>query len=177
MGIEKVCATSQMLSKLGITQDMFRGRNLTRHEEAISLEIADIGDDGREHFMVPSAANAWRLLKKTAQIDGESIFIISAFRSVSRQIEIIRGELNEGKPIEEIITECAPPGYSEHHTGRAVDISTHGVQVLERDLEETTAFIWMCQNAKHFGFILSYPRNNPAGYKYEPWHWYFSGIE
>jgi zinc D-Ala-D-Ala carboxypeptidase len=165
----------RFFEELGISENVPQIRGLTRYEEAISLKIAEVGDDGREHFLEPHTVRAWYLLKQAAHAEGESVFITSAFRSVSRQVEIIREKLEVGESIEQIITECAPPGYSEHHTGRAVDISAPGAPVLEIEFEFTSAYTWLCRNAKRFGFALSYPRGNSTGYQYEPWHWYFRG--
>jgi D-alanyl-D-alanine carboxypeptidase len=67
----------------------------------------------------------------------------------------------------------APPGYSEHHSGGAVDVTTEGVPPLELDFEDTPAFRWLSDHAHKFGFHLSFPRDNPCGYAYEPWHWCF----
>jgi D-alanyl-D-alanine carboxypeptidase len=75
--------------------------------------------------------------------------------------------------IGEIITVCAPPGYSEHHTGRAVDIVCADMPYLEIAFEDTQAFQWLVNHADSFGLTLSYPRGNAAGYQYEPWHWCF----
>jgi len=98
---------------------------------------------------------------------------VSAFRSINRQTEIIQEKLSAGEVIESILTTCAPPGYSEHHTGRAVDISTPGCRSLEIEFDQTTAYTWLTQNASKFDYHLSYPLNNPWGYQYEPWHWCF----
>ena len=65
----------------------------------------------------------------------------------------------------------AAPGYSEHHTGCAVDIATPGSRPLTEEFEDSQAFRWLTDNAGKFGFSMSYPRNNPAGFIYEPWHW------
>ena len=67
----------------------------------------------------------------------------------------------------------APPGCSEHHTGRAVDIGTPHCKVLDEEFEQTEAFDWLVRFAGKFGFRLSYPRGNSCGYAYEPWHWCF----
>jgi D-alanyl-D-alanine carboxypeptidase len=110
-------------------------------------------------------------MKAAALDDGETLFIVSAFRSVARQAEIVRGKLRSGASIEEILAVCAPPGYSEHHTGRAVDLSTPGVRPLEIEFADSSAFRWLRRNAGRFAFELSYPKKNPYGYQYEPWHW------
>ena len=71
----------------------------------------------------------------------------------------------------EIFNVLAHPGYSEHHTGRALDIHTPDSALLEEDFEHTDAFRWMKKNAKKYGFFMSYPRDNKYGMIYEPWHW------
>lgn len=159
------------LEELGISYDKLRMRGLHPYPEAKSLQVAETGEDGREHLLIPEAAEAWRELKLSAAQDGVILFIVSAFRSVARQAEIIDRKLKSGLDIEEIIRVNAPPGYSEHHTGRAVDLSSPGVQPLEVEFETTPAFTWLQQNAGQFGFVLSYPPGNREGYQYEPWHW------
>jgi D-alanyl-D-alanine carboxypeptidase len=159
------------LNALGISVESLRARGLRRYEEAIELQIAEVGADGREHRLVSAAATAWKDLKSQALADGEDLFIVSAFRSVGRQVEIIQRKLDCGDPIDQILTVCAPPGYSEHHTGRAVDVGTPGNALLEPEFERTSAFDWLRRNAGAFGFGLSYPAGNSFGYAFEPWHW------
>ena len=43
----------------------------------------------------------------------------------------------------------------------------------EESFETTPAFAWLSQHAARHGFSLSYPRGNPHGIVYEPWHWRF----
>ncbi len=161
----------ELLRDLGIPSANLIRRKLQRWPDADLLEIAEIADDGREHRLEPRAAQAWRQMKAAAALDGERLHIVSAFRSAARQAEIIRRKLQSGLPIQEILAVSAPPGYSEHHTGRAVDLSTPGVAALTTEFEATSAFQWLCGNASRFGFHLSYPRGNAHGYRYEPWHW------
>jgi D-alanyl-D-alanine carboxypeptidase len=160
-----------ILDELGITADMLLSRGLQRWPDATRLEVAETGEDGREHRLQPQAARAWRRMKSAAMLDGERLHIVSGFRSADRQAQIIRRKLQSGLSIEQILTVSAPPGYSEHHTGRAVDLSTPGAPPLELEFETTSAFRWLCGNAARFGFSLSYPAGNPHGYGYEPWHW------
>jgi D-alanyl-D-alanine carboxypeptidase len=100
---------------------------------------------------------------------------LSGFRSIARQAEIIRAKFAAGRSIETILGVNAPPGYSEHHTGRALDIGTPHSLPFEEGFAETDAFIWLTANASHYGFVLSYPRDNPYGIAYEPWHWCWRG--
>jgi D-alanyl-D-alanine carboxypeptidase len=159
--------------ELGISSTSLASRNLRECEEAECLEVAETGVDGKDHLLVSSAAGAWRSLQAAAVRDGVSLFIVSAFRSIERQVEIVRRKLDAGATIEEILTACAPPGFSEHHTGRAVDVSTPGTPSLEVEFGQTPAFSWLVNHANNFGFYLSYPIGNPEGYRYEPWHWCF----
>jgi D-alanyl-D-alanine carboxypeptidase len=162
---------NQCLAEFGLSFKTISERGLVVVEEAESLEVAEIGNDGREYLLTPVAAEHWRRLKQSAASDGESIFIVSGFRSVSRQAEIFRAKIKAGQSIGEIVKVFAPPGFSEHHSGRAVDLSTPGTTESGLEFDGTTAFQWLRRNAERFGYRLSYPRGNAYGYRYEPWHW------
>lgn len=159
-----------MLKQLGISDTLIAARGFQAYAEAGDLEVAEVGENGREFLLIPEAALAWKNLKHAARNDGIDLRIMSAFRSVARQVEIIQGKLDAGKTIEEILSVLAPPGYSEHHTGRAVDVVSPDAG-LEVSFADTAAFRWLQQHANAFGFFLSYPAGNPYGYDYEPWHW------
>lgn len=163
----------EIANELGITSDLLAARNFRECAEAECLVVAETSDNGREYLLTGAAATAWRKLKAAAENDGVTLFIVSAFRSVARQADIIRRKLDAGLSIEEILAYLAPPGFSEHHSGRAVDISTPGSAPAEVEFEQTAAFSWLMQHANRFGFYLSYPEGNVAGYQYEPWHWCF----
>src|SRR5487761_2505903 len=102
-------------TELGISNDLIAARGFRLCEEATYLEVAESGADGREHLLIPAASEAWRMLKSAALADDISLFIVSAFRSIDRQAEIVRRKLSDGLAIEEALSICAPPGYSEHH--------------------------------------------------------------
>lgn len=163
------------LEELGVPRDMIARRALVLHPEAGELTVAEIGENGREFLLTPQAAAAWCAMKEAAGRDGIGLQIVSAFRSLERQTEIFRSKVERGVPLDEILSVNAPPGYSEHHTGCAVDIGTAGCSPLEEIFEETPAFRWLRDNAWRFGFRLSYERGNSSGYLYEPWHWCFHG--
>jgi D-alanyl-D-alanine carboxypeptidase len=166
-----------ILAALEIPLKSIAARSLVFHPDATDLVVAETGDNGKEHLLVPSAASAWRALKTSALADGIGISIVSAFRSIERQAEIVRTKMEKGLSLEDILCVSAPPGYSEHHSGRAVDVTTDGVRPLEREFEHTNAFRWLSTNAGRFGFVLSFPPNNRYGYAYEPWHWCFRAAE
>lgn len=166
-----------VLDALGITPDVIARKRLPFYEVAEQLVVAEKDAQGREYLLIPEAADAWQALKQAAHDDNVIVEIVSSFRTLERQIEIIKAKQARGMPIEQILTLSAPPGYSEHHTGRAVDINTPGCEATEEPFEHTDAFRWLCQHAGRFGFTLSYPRGNDLGFIYEPWHWcYQSGL-
>jgi D-alanyl-D-alanine carboxypeptidase len=162
------------LKALGIPLALVEQRALEICCEPRELVIAQVDDDGREHRLTPAAEKAWREMSAAAKSAGEPMHIVSAFRSVERQMEIVRTKLAAGLSLDEILCVSAPPGYSEHHTGRAVDVNAQGLP-LAAEFEKTTAFEWLVKHADRFGFVMSYPRQNRFGFVYEPWHWFFSG--
>jgi len=139
-------------------------------------QLASIGPDvfGREQFLTPPAANALHAMLAAAAADGIELQVVSAFRSVDYQSGLLRNKLDKGLSIEQILEVSAAPGYSEHHSGRAVDFSTPHYPVLEESFAASEAFAWLHRRAAAFGFQLSYPRGNRHGVAYEPWHWYYA---
>ncbi|PXX43107.1 M15 family metallopeptidase [Undibacterium pigrum] len=156
-----------------IPTQLLEQRKLLIQQEATELVLAETGEDGWQYLLTPAANLAWQAMKQAASQDGIALLMISAFRSIARQNEIISNKLAEGKTLEDILLVCAPPGYSEHHTGRAIDIATPEDPELEISFDTTTAFAWLQNNAWRFGFHMSYPPGNSSGFQYEPWHWCF----
>jgi D-alanyl-D-alanine carboxypeptidase len=160
--------------RIGIAQETIRQRNLPLFHEADDL--VTVGPTGQERafLLTPSAARAWGRLKLAADRDSVEVYIVSAFRSVQRQSELILRKLDTGQSLKKVLEMLAPPGCSEHHTGNAIDLGTREAQPLDPAFESTAAFKWLQRNAAQYGFNLSFPRNNEFGYVYEPWHWCFS---
>lgn len=138
-----------------------------------AAELVEVGPDylGRKAWLTPAAAEAWKDMCLGASADGIELELVSAFRSVARQAEILAGKLARGMTLGEALVYSAYPGHSEHHSGEAVDIGTPFSPPLEEEFEETSAFAWLEIHAHIFGFRMSYPRGNATGIAYEPWHW------
>lgn len=164
-----------ILAELGIPADYGVHRKLAPCEEA--SELVSIGADvlGREQKLAPRAAAAWGRMRDAAEQDGITLLVVSGFRSVDYQRALIQRKLDKGRRIEDILKINAAPGYSEHHTGRALDITAPDCPPLEQGFETTRAFAWLQKHAGDHGFRLSYPRDNPHGITYEPWHWAYIG--
>lgn len=153
--------------RLGLPAD-YAHRGLVLQREASSLIPVPCGRAGALRLMTHEARTGLLAMQEAAAQAGVTLQVKWAFRSVDDQARLIRRYLRWGKGIEDILCAIAAPGYSEHHTGRAIDferIPEHAA------FEDTPAFAWMCGNAERFGFRLSYPRGNPQGIGFEPWHW------
>ncbi len=175
--IDSATVAAQSARALGISSAYLQQRGLRPCAEASALVLADVGADGREFRLTPAAAQSWRAMQLAAAADGITLVLESAFRSVARQTEILRIKLAAGDTLEQALQWVAPPGYSEHHTGCAVDIGTPGSVALREEFETTTAFAWLRAQAGRHGFLMSFPRGNVQGYSYEPWHWCFQTPE
>ena len=166
---------SKLHQELGISDKYGLDPSLPVFDEAV--ELVEIGPNlvGRMQSLTPVAASQWQAMVSAATGDGIMLMIVSGFRSVEHQAALIRRKISAGQTIDEILMVNAAPGYSEHHTGRAVDIATPGWRPLTEEFESSDAFKWLCSNSGRFGFSLSYPRDNPHGFTYEPWHWSING--
>ena len=109
---------------------------------------------------------------------GISLQLLSGYRSIDLQRDIFyeNKSIRNQTAVERSMV-SAPPGYSEHSTGYAIDVGdgnypdTH----FEVEFEQTPAFKWMKRFAPKYHFVLSFPPNNKQGVTYEPWHWRFEG--
>ena len=160
---------------LKIPSDYELSHGLPLHMEASSLVSIENDVFDRPQKLICSAGKKWSQMKEAANSDGINIKIVSAFRSVNYQVELISKKLNSGEKINSILEFIAAPGYSEHHTGRAVDLTTDNCEHLSVLFEKTEAFAWLTKNASRFSFKLSYPRNCKEKINYEPWHWVYNG--
>lgn len=117
------------------------------------------------------AARAWSNMRHAALRDDVVLEAISGYRSHAYQLGIFERKRARGDTVEQILRVNAAPGYSEHHSGHALDIGAPGEPPAEESFEHTDAFAWLVDNARGYGFVMSYPRDNPHGISYEPWHW------
>jgi D-alanyl-D-alanine carboxypeptidase len=166
---------AQHLRELGISPSYGEERGLSLCEEPAEVVLIGLDIFGRARHLEAAAAEQWTALRTAAKGDGIELLIVSAFRDVGYQRAIFDRKLSQGMPIDEILRVNAAPGYSEHHTGRAVDVATRGCPPLTEAFESTAAFAWLTAHAERFGFEMSYPRGNPSGIVYEPWHWSMRG--
>ena len=110
----------------------------------------------------------FRLMVDDAKKEGIDLVLYSAYRSYEKQESLWTTEFS----FENMY--LAVPGYSEHHTGLALDISTTGDGLTK---EKTKAYTYLKDNAHRFGFILRYQEGKEkiTGYNFEPWHYRYVG--
>jgi len=159
---------------LGIPADYGRTRRLRAFREATPSALVYIGrnpEDAKPIRLTRPAATAWRRMRAAAAAEGITLLPLSGFRSVARQTKIIRRHLAAGRDRIDLFRYVAAPGFSEHHTGRAIDIGEPADTSVAVSFARTAAFRWLRRRAGRFGFTLSFPRRNPHGIAYEPWHW------
>ena len=162
------------LDALGIDADAYAGRTGL----ALVAEPDWLAFAGRDRYRRPlwlhvDAARAWAGLRAAAARDGVVLEAISGYRSHDYQLGIFERKLARGEEVPDILRVNAAPGYSEHHSGLALDIGTPGEPPAEESFETTPAFAWLQAHAGDHGFGMSYPRDNPHGIVHEPWHWRF----
>lgn len=163
------------LSGLAVPADVIAGYGLPRHTEP--LELVESGRDhyGRPLWLEPAAARGWQRMRQSALDDGIPLQAVSGFRSAAYQHGLIARKRARGQSWPDILAVSALPGYSEHHLGTTLDLHAGDGPALEESFEQTDAFTWLQANAFRYGFHLSYPRGNPYGIAYEPWHWRYHG--
>jgi len=162
---------SKIHRKFGVSEHYAHDRGLHLFEEAISLVTTEVDANGKVHRLTENTSRHWKEMKHAAARDGIHLILVSGFRDVDYQVGLIQKKLDQGKPIEEILKVLAAPGYSEHHTGRAIDLTSPDCPPCTERFEHTDAFSWLHMHAGEFGFNMSFPRGNRHGFVYEPWHW------
>lgn len=173
----QVNSLEEIWAELGIGDAELARNKLSRCEQPAlnDLEVVEIDFEGKPFILTNKAARAWREIREVARSAHVQLEPFSGFRSYLYQKELINKKLAKGQSLQMILRQVAIPGFSEHHTGCAIDVCTEGRYELEERFENTAAFMWLTENAGRFNFRLSYPRDNNSGIIYEPWHWFFVG--
>ncbi|MEC4985955.1 MAG: M15 family metallopeptidase [Oscillatoria sp. PMC 1068.18] len=147
------------------------------YQEAPQTELVPVAVNSRI-LLREAATTKFNQMVAAARAEGINLLPISGYRSVEEQKYLFfEIKAQRGQNTLERADVSAPPGYSEHHTGYAVDLGDANVPAtnLTEAFEKTTAFQWLDKNAARYSFELSFPRDNVQGINYEPWHWRFVG--
>ena len=123
-------------------------------------------------YVTPGARDAVVAMAAVAREQGIRLEVDSGFRSYGFQKRVLEGLLADGRPFLNAVRWTAPPGYSEHITGRALDFVPS-----DADFKDTAAYEWLKRHAADFCFTESYPLGNAGGFDWEPWHWRYDDCE
>lgn len=130
-------------------------------------------------YVAKPAADAYFLLKAAvSKAKLGTLCINSGYRSFNSQTLIHDAKVALlGKTAGEKL--AARPGYSEHQTGLAMDVSTTQLGCRIGSFGASKASKWIAANAWQYGFVVRYPNGKTAitGYVWEPWHLRFVGLE
>lgn len=147
------------------------------YTEASPKDLQPITSDRRLKLR-KAAAQEFRAMSASALTSGVVLVPISGFRSIKDQQHLFFDvKAQRGQTTTKRAEVSAPPGYSEHHTGYAVDIGDGRAPAtnLSTSFEKTRAYKWLSANAARYSFELSFAKNNRQGVSYEPWHWRYVG--
>ncbi len=118
-------------------------------------------------------------LLAAAREAGVALKVGAGFRSMEAQRLIFEsGARKKGLSPASYAWWTAPPGYSEHHTGLAVDFidperpQSNFTPAL---FVQTPGYSWLRDHAPAFGFELSFPEHSGLRVAFEPWHWRYVG--
>jgi zinc D-Ala-D-Ala carboxypeptidase len=161
----------EIWKELGITSKYLEANKVPAQTETRELVYVDTAPQGRDIFLVPAAADEWFKMKSAANRDGITLILSHGFRSIAFQSRLIQNRLKKGESLESILTRVAIPGFSEHHTGCAIDVGSVDCFPPTQELAKTKTYEWLVRHAGEFRFYLSYPERNPFGIIFEPWHW------
>ena len=123
----------------------------------------------------PTTYDAFIKMCDEAKKENITLKSVSAYRSYKTQ-ETLYNNYSKRDGQKNADTYSARPGHSEHQTGMAIDINTASSST---HFENTKEYDWLINNSYKYGFILRYPNNKThiTGYKYEPWHYRYVGID
>ena len=130
---------------------------------------------GEKYKVERKALEQFLKLQKELADEGIYIELDSTTRSVAEQ-QKLWDDWTVEKGEDYVKKYVAVPGYSEHHTGLAIDVclDKDGKRIDDNDdmIAEKEIFAKVHEKLAKYGFILRYLEGKDAetGYSYEPWH-------
>jgi D-alanyl-D-alanine carboxypeptidase len=137
----------------------------------------DLTAVGGGQYMRAEAARALTRMVADAKVAGYVLTPASGYRSYDTQVSVYNNEVKAyGKAVAD--SESARPGYSEHQSGWAIDLSSGGCNISDC-FGDTPGGKWATANAYKYGFLLRYPADKVdiTGYRHETWHFRYIGTK
>jgi D-alanyl-D-alanine carboxypeptidase len=133
--------------------------------------------NGTSHLLRKSVSAAANQMFTGARAAGHSLEVISGYRSYATQRDLYNYYVQTyGQAYADQIS--ARPGHSEHQTGLAADIGGGGCEI-DPCFGSTPEGQWVAENGYRYGFVIRYPDGleGVTGYRYEPWHVRYVGVD
>ncbi len=158
------------------------GHSLPSDWEEKTEMVTFVNGQDYEVTIEKRAYDAYMKLKEELEAEGIYVDVDTGYRSVAEQVELTQ-RYRERYGYEYAKNVVAVPGYSEHHTGLAIDLYliVDGKPVIyNEDLVKYTD-IWARIHEKlaKYGFILRFMegKEDITKFDYEPWHIRYVGEE
>jgi D-alanyl-D-alanine carboxypeptidase len=151
-----------------VVSEPWRGKRITAaplSAPPLVMIPREYAKDGGRLFLLPRVAATFTAMAEAARGDGIMLVIDSSYRSVSYQKTIFKRLMAQEKTFAEIIFSVAPPGYSEHALGLAVDFYPSDWRFAG-----TEAYKWLLEHGQSFGFRETYPKYG-SEHPWEASHW------
>ncbi|MGB3238980.1 MAG: M15 family metallopeptidase [Geitlerinemataceae cyanobacterium] len=172
LGERPVAVVSPKIDCTSVSRSSYYGH--LPYAQAPQEELVSIGNG--ERLRRGAASSFWQM-QGAAEKAGIALVPLSGFRDrVEQDFLFYDIAARRGQSLSERARTSAPPGYSEHHTGYAVDIGDDNDRSADfhRAFAQTDAGRWLLANAGKYGFELSFP-DDAICVSYEPWHWRWVG--
>jgi hypothetical protein len=145
-------------------------------------------------YVTPEVQQSYVALRNAMEQFGIQLHLVSGYRSFERQQELFMARFgydeselsyplrdDQLRSFQETLAIAAPPGYSKHHTGYAVDFAC-GEDYEVFDFNNTPCYQWMKQdnfkNVAMYGFLPSYPEGvSGQGPQPEAWEYVWVGTD
>lgn len=168
------CRDKVMIDSVEYTVgEMWCGKKLDSTQLADKNRLVQIPDEYTfedYHIYVDrDARDAFVRMADSARKDTIKLIVDSGYRSAKYQERIIKAHMSGGDKFSEITRYVAPPGYSDHETGRTVDFVPS-----DPSFARTDAYRWLVENAGKFDFVQSFPKDTAGVMPWEPWHWTYA---
>ncbi|MCK9536212.1 MAG: M15 family metallopeptidase [Bacilli bacterium] len=142
-------------------------------KDLVNVKLYDIDcivREDEEIYLKKEVLESYQLMFNAAKGEGVELMVFSGYRSYQKQKILYNYVYGQDDTI------SARPGFSEHQTGYAVDISRPN-EGLTEFFEQSKSFSWLMDNCYKYGFILRFPhdKENKTGYAFEPWHFRYVG--
>lgn len=167
--------------KIIVNYDILINKKNGLKHDYIPSNLVDVASRYKDNIKLEEeTCQQWKALKECVSGKCYVIEVESGYRSYEYQ-DKIWNEIIDEKGYEYAMKAVALPGYSEHQTGLALDycVMRDNIFITENDIDQCEESIYTNSIAHKYGFIVRYPKGkeNITGYKYEPWHLRYVGID